>query len=145
MQFVIEWFFFLCSDFEFNDQDYYIVNVELQGDFLQVILCSNGGIEKVNSFNGIILAVDVLVIVGGFQLINILEFIVYKKGLNVVQNLIVYNYLAVKYGLELMEGDIDLKLYINIDYIEDLIGVGKMFYIDGIIEQEYCFVFGVGL
>lgn len=44
-----------------------------------------------------------------------------------------------------MEGDIDLKLYMNIDYIEDLIGVGKMFYIDGIIEQEYCFVFGVGL
>jgi hypothetical protein len=145
MQFVIERSLFLRSDSEFNDQDYYIVNAELQGDFSQVILRSNGGIEKVNSFNGIIPAVDAPAIVGGFQPINIPELTVYKKGLNAAQNLIVHNYLAVKYGLELMEGDTDLKLYTNTDYTEDLIGVGKTLYLDGTTEQEHRSASGAGL
>jgi hypothetical protein len=145
MQFVIERSLFLRSDSEFNDQDYYIVNAELQGDFAQAILRSNGGIEKLNSFNGIVPAVDAPVIIGGFQPISIPELVVYKKGLNAAQNLIVHNYLAVKYGLNIMEDDTDLKLYTNTDYTEDLIGVGKTIYIDGTTEQEHRSASGAGM
>ena len=145
MQFVIERSLFLRSDSEFNDQDYYIVNAELQGDFGQAILRNNGAIEKINSYPDIIPSVDAPAILGGFQPISIPEMVVYKKGLNAAQNLIVHNYLAVKYGLDIVDGATDLKLYTNTDYIEDLIGVGKTLYIDGTTEQEHRSASGAGL
>ncbi len=145
MQFVIERSLFLRSDSEFNAEDYYIINAELQGDFGQAVLRSNGAIEKVNSFNQIIPAVDAPAIVAGFQPISIPELVVYKKGLNAAQNLIVHNYLAVKYGLDIMDGDNDLKLYTNTEYTEDLIGVGKTLYLDGTTEHEHRSASGAGL
>jgi len=140
MQFVIERQVFLRNDMEFNDQDYYIVNTELQGDFQDVIFRNNGLVEKLASYNGIIPAVDAPVIIAGFQPMNIAELALYKKGLNAAQNVIVHNYLATKYGLP-----IENQLYSDTEYTEDLIGVGKAHYIDNVTEQEHRSASGAGL
>ncbi|MCB0588259.1 MAG: DNRLRE domain-containing protein [Phaeodactylibacter sp.] len=145
MQFVIERQLFLSNNMEFNDQDYYIVNTELQGDFQQALFRTNGQIEKVNTFNQIIPAVDAPAIIAGFQPMNIAEVILYKRGLNAAQNLILHNYLAVKYGLDITDGANSIKLYSSEEYIEDLIGVGKDLYIDETTEQEHRSASGAGL
>jgi hypothetical protein len=145
IQFVIERQLFLRNDSEFDDQQYYIVNAELQGDFAQAVFRKNGAIEKVASFNQIVPAVDAPVIVGGFQPMNIAEVILYKKGLNAAQNVIVHNYLATKYGLDIADGSNSLKLYNSTEFTDDLIGIGKTFYLDEKTEQEHRTASGGGL
>ncbi|NRB50787.1 MAG: DNRLRE domain-containing protein [Saprospiraceae bacterium] len=144
MQFVIERQLFLRNDLEFNADDYYIVNSELQEAFGDVLFRTNGIIEKVSSYNNVIPAVDAPVIIAGFQAMDIAEVILYKKGLNEAQNVIVHNYLAAKYGLSLGEDGND-RLYQSETFTSDLIGIGKTFYIDGQTEQEHRTASGAGL
>ncbi len=145
MQFVIERQLFLANTLEYNAEDYYIVNAELQGDFNQALFRTDGFIERVANFGQIVPAVDAPVIVAGFQPMNIAEIALYKKGLNAAQNKIVHNYLAVKYGLDITDGENSIKLYQNTEYTEALIGVGKDLYIDETTQQEHRSASGEGL
>ncbi|MEL7122608.1 MAG: T9SS type A sorting domain-containing protein, partial [Bacteroidota bacterium] len=144
MQFVIQRQSFLRNDLEINADDYYILNVELQEAFGDVLFRTNGVIEKVNSYGGIMPAVDAPIIVGGFQPMDIAEVIMYRRGLNEAQNLIVHNYLATKYDMTIGENGAN-RLYQNIGFITDLIGVGKTTYIDGTTEQEHKSASGGGI
>ncbi|MEM1327939.1 MAG: DNRLRE domain-containing protein [Bacteroidota bacterium] len=144
-QFVIERQIFLGNNIEYNAEDYYIINVELQGDFGQAIYRTNGEVERVAAANLLIPAVDAPAIIAGAQPMNVAEIVMYKKGLNAAQNAIVHNYLATKYDIELTDGEMATTLYVAEDFTADLIGVGKDTYIDGTTEQEHRSASGAGL
>ncbi|WP_083925272.1 chitobiase/beta-hexosaminidase C-terminal domain-containing protein [Flexithrix dorotheae] len=142
LQFVLARDLFLKQNVdEVNDQDYYIINVEVQSDFQQALFRTNGELLSTQTYKNIIQSVDAPAILGGFQPMNIAEVIMYKKGLNAAQNKIVHNYLASKWGLELAEGIV----YNDSTYTSDIVGVGKETYIDGTTEQEHKSASGGGL
>ncbi|NJN28310.1 MAG: DNRLRE domain-containing protein [Cyclobacteriaceae bacterium] len=138
---------FLRNDYEFKDENYYIINSELNSDYQKTLFSTNGIVEKTSNYSKIVQATDATAILGGFQGMNIAEVILYRKGLNAAQNAIVSNYLSAKYGIDLTyQGATEnAKLYTNSMYFHDLIGVGKKLWIDGTTAHEHTWSSGAGL
>jgi hypothetical protein len=147
MQMVFNKDLFLRNNYEFTDDSYYIVNTELNGDYQKALFMTNGVLEKSSNYSKIVNATDATAIVGGFQGMDIAEVILYRKGLNAAQNAIVSNYLSAKYGIDLTYpgAAANGKLYTSTEFTDDMIGIGKKLWIDGVTEHEHTWSSGAGL
>jgi hypothetical protein len=137
IQFVIARDVFLRSGVEFGDQQFYLLNVELNNATEKAYFRSGGQELNNSTYRKIVQNVEAPVIVGGFQPIDVAEIAMYKSHLNKAQSTIVHNYLATKYGLSLTGGDGIQQLYSNQDYTSDLIGVGADLDLDGVTVGKH--------
>lgn len=125
IQWVITRDIFVRSDMTFNADDYYLLNVGLNGTHHLAYFLVDGRIEKTTAYNKPVLATDATVIIGGFQAMNLAEAVYFNSTVNTAQTRIVHEYLAAKYGLGLTDGSADINLYTNTSYVRDLIGIGR--------------------
>ena len=121
MQFVIARDIFLKSQDEFNDEDYYIINVSLNSKHRLASFITNGELKSSALYTKPLQNVHAPVIIGGFQPMDVAEIAMFNSDMNSAQTVLVHNYLAAKYGLGLTGG---LK-YTNGDFIYDIIGIGR--------------------
>lgn len=124
---------FLRSDRTFNADDYYLLNVGLNGTMGLAFFNINGAEEKTASYDNPVQAVDATVIIGGFQPMNLAELVYFNSTLNAAQTVIIHQYLAAKYGMSLESGN----LYTHADYTFDLIGIGKETDLAGSADEEH--------
>ncbi len=137
MQWVIARDIFARNDSVIDDQRYYLFNVGLNGTEGLAYFITNGFVDATVAYDKTIQATETPVLIGGFQAMNIAEVIAYNSTVNVAQTLIVHEYLAAKYGLNLTDGTGSTNMFTNPDYSYDLIGVGKAANITGEGEDEH--------
>ncbi len=147
MQYVLARDHFLRNnDTELNDQDYYVVNPTYNGQLGLTSFKLDGYKEGEGSYSKLLNNSHSPVIIGGFQAMNLAEVITFNSPINEAQNVIVNNYLAGKYGLDLVDGDGNVvSMYTNTNYISDIIGVGKTIKMTGSGESEHNYSAGGGL
>ncbi len=141
MQFVIARDIFLKSIDEFNDEDYYIVNVNLNSNHGLATFITDGVLKSSAAYARPVQSVHSPVIIGGFQPIDVAEIVMFNSDVNNAQTKLVKNYLAAKYGLELDNG----LMYTHTDYIYDIIGVGQTEDIAGASSESHLFGSGGAL
>jgi hypothetical protein len=133
MQFVIARDIFLKSIDEFNDQDYYIVNANLNSQHGLATFITDGALKSSAAYGKPVQSTHAPVIIGGFQAMDVAEVIKFNSDVNNAQTTIVNNYLAAKYGLGLDNG----LLYTHTDYLHDIIGVGQIADIAGVSSESH--------
>jgi hypothetical protein len=129
----------------FNADDFYLLNVELDGTARHATFRSNGEQLARSAYNNIVQNVEAPIILGGFQPMDVAEVIMYKSALNRAQRNIVHNYLAVKYNLEISDGENSLNVYSNQEYKFDMIGIGSETNPDGVTLGRHPSGSGAGL
>ena len=125
IQWVVTRDIFVRSDMLFNADDYYLLNVGLNGTHHLAYFLVDGRIEKTTAYSKPILSTDATLIIGGFQSMNLAEVVYFNSTVNAAQTRIVHEYLAAKYGLSLTDGSATINLYTNTSYTSDLIGIGQ--------------------
>ncbi len=121
MQFVLARDIFLKSQDEFNDEDYYIINVGLNSKHRLATFITNGELKSSALYSRPVQNVHAPVIIGGFQPVDIAEIVMFNSDMNSAQTVLVHNYLAAKYGLGLAGG----RKYNSSEFIHDIIGIGR--------------------
>lgn len=109
-----------------DNENTYIVGADLRA-FDRLTFWKNGKMAGTLNYAKPINNIDAPLILGNAVKDNMAEIIFYKKELNQAQKVIVQNYLAAKYKIELAGAtDADAKkIYTNATYTHDVIGVGK--------------------
>ena len=125
IQWVVTRDIFVRSDMLFNADDYYLLNVGLNGTHHLAYFLVDGRVEKTTAYSKPILATDATLIIGGFQAMNMAEAIYFNSTVNAAQTRIVHEYLAAKYGLSLTDGSSTINLYTNTAFATGLIGIGQ--------------------
>ena len=141
MQFVIARDIFLKSIDEFNDQDYYIVNTNLNSNHGLATFITNGTLKSSAAYNRPVQSTHAPVIIGGFQAMDVAEVIKFNSDVNNAQTKLIKNYLAAKYGLGLDNG----LMYTHTDNIYDIIGIGQTADIAGVSSEAHLFSSGGAL
>jgi hypothetical protein len=112
-----------------DNENTYIVGSDLRA-FDRLTFWKNGRLAGSLNYAKPINNIDAPLIIGNSAQDNLAEVIFFKKELNQAQKVIIQNYLAAKYEIELTgETESDAKkIYTNNDYKNDVIGVGKALY-----------------
>lgn len=116
-----------CETMGMEVGEKFIVNAERDAIGGRTLMYLNGHDEtRSGTYGDPIKDANCPLVIGNGSKMNIGEIILYSEALNSIQRDLVFNYLAVKYGLPLTdkEGN-DIKLYSNVEYTNRLIGIGK--------------------
>ena len=117
--------FFTGSEKITNTEETYIIGADHRA-FDRSTIWLNGRLDGFRAYDKPINDVEAPLVIGNAAKANISEIIFFKNELNAPQKVIVQNYLAAKYGLDLYENHI----YTNDVYTHGVIGVGKAMYGD---------------
>jgi hypothetical protein len=116
---------FSRNDSVIDTDRYYIFNVGLNGNLGLAYFMTNGFLDNTTAYSRTIQATDASVIIGGFQAMNVAEVALFNSTVNMAQTRIVQEYLAAKYGLDLIGSTGVMNMFSHETYTHDLVGVGK--------------------
>jgi hypothetical protein len=140
MQYVVARDIFLKSQDAFNTNDYYVVNASLNSKHKLTAFMTNGTLKSSAMYAKPIQNSHAPIILGGFQPMDVAEVVLFNSDVNMAQTVIVNNYLAAKYNLQ-----VENVLYTNTTFIHDVIGVGRAADITGAGFETHNNSYGGGL
>lgn len=143
-----------------NSEHTYSETTGMQTDEIHIVNAERDGLNKRSSiyldgaintsagaeYGDRIPASDCPLIIGNGDKITIAELVFFSQEINTPQRNIIFEYLASKYDIPLMMGDVDIQKYKSEMYKYDVIGIGKdEYFFDETVIQEHLASKGAGL